>query len=233
VTRQLSDYSWTEIPERPVILIPLGSCEQHGPHLPLDTDTCIATHVALAAASHLRAANVPALVAPGLPYGASGEHADFPGTLSLGTAVLAAVLTELCRSADWCTRVIFVNGHGGNVDGLVHAVSVLRAEGRDVAWFSCQNRGGDAHAGRTETSAMLALAPHRVSAEPWQIGETLPLEDLICRLRAEGVRDVSRSGILGDPTGANSDEGRRTLEGMAHDLVTAIERGELSPHRQV
>src|SRR5689334_2633361 len=90
-----------------VIVVPLGATEQHGPHLPLGTDTTIAC----ALASGLAAAR-EVVVAPALPYGSSGEHAGFEGTLSIGQAALELVLIELVRSA--ASPVLFVSAHGGN-----------------------------------------------------------------------------------------------------------------------
>ena len=94
--------------------MPLGSCEQHGPHLPLGTDTIIAT----ALADRLAARCPDIVVAPALAISASGEHAGFPGTLSIGTDTTAAVLVELARSADWAAGIVLVNGHGGNADAV-------------------------------------------------------------------------------------------------------------------
>lgn len=119
---------------RPVVLVPVGSTEQHGPHLPLDTDTRIATAVADAVAARH---DGTVLVAPPLAYGSSGEHAGFPGTLSIGQAATEAVLVELVRSAgDEVRLVVLVNGHGGNAGPVARAVATLTAEGRAVAaWW--------------------------------------------------------------------------------------------------
>ncbi len=210
---------WPEIPEAPLLVVPLGSVEQHGHHLPLGTDTSVACAVAEAAAGALD----DALLAPALAYGASGEHEDFPGTVSLGTEALTGLLVEYGRSAGrWAARVLLVNGHGGNVEALRTAGEVLRAEGRDVAWFPCGVPGGDAHAGRTETSLMLHLAPERVRETLAEAGPTAPIGDLLPRLRAEGVRGVSPNGVLGDPAGASADEGRALLAGIVDRLVAAV-----------
>lgn len=116
-------------------MIPLGSTEQHGPHLPLDTDTRIATAVARRARARL---GDGWLVAPAIAYGASGEHQSFAGTISLGTEALTLLLVEYGRSAGtWARRLVFVNGHGGNVAALGAAVARLRAEGRDAGWCPC------------------------------------------------------------------------------------------------
>ncbi len=209
---------WPEIPPAPLLVVPLGSVEQHGHHLPLGTDTSVACAVAEAAVGSLDGA----LMAPALAYGASGEHEGFPGTISIGTAALTGLLVEDGRSAGrWAGRLLVVNGHGGNLDALRAAVPLLRAEGRDVAWFPCGVPGGDAHAGRTETSLMLHVEPAGVREDLAVPGETAPIGTLLPRLRAEGVRGVSPTGVLGDPAGASRAEGVALLRRMAEELVAA------------
>jgi mycofactocin system creatininase family protein len=213
----LAGSHWPELPDAPLLVVPLGSLEQHGHHLPLGTDTS----VACAAAEGAVAALDGVLLAPALAYGASGEHEGFPGTISIGTEALTGLLVEYGRSAcRWAGRVLVVNGHGGNLDALRSAVPLLRAEGRDVAWFPCGVPGGDAHAGRTETSLMLHVEPDGVG-EDRAAGETTPIGDLLPRLRAEGVRAVSPTGVLGDPAGASADEGAALLTGLVDRLVAA------------
>ena len=202
----------------PVLLVPVGSTEQHGPHLPLDTDSAVATAVAEGLATRLRATGVDAVVAPGLSYGSSGEHQDFPGTLSIGTPALQLVLVELARSATtWAPRVVFVNGHGGNLDALTSAVALLRSEGRDVAWVPCAAADGathDVHAGFDETSLLARLRPDSVRLDRAEAGVTTAIGDLLPRLRADGVRAVAPNGILGDPTGATPEAGAELLAAM-------------------
>jgi mycofactocin precursor peptide peptidase len=214
----LGELTWPEV--RPAILaVPLGSCEQHGPHLPLDTDT----RIAVALAAGLAAARPDVVVAPALAYGASGEHAAFAGTLSLGLDALATALIELGRSADAFTGVVFVNGHGGNADAVGRAVEVLVAEGRRVLAWS-PRWDGDAHAGRTETALLLALAPATVRLERAEPGATAPLADLLPRLRAGGVAAVSPNGVLGDPAGATAAEGTALLATLTADLAATVDR---------
>lgn len=208
---------WPEIPAGPLLVVPLGSVEQHGHHLPFGTDTAIACAVADEASASLSGA----LVAPALAYGASGEHEDFPGTISIGTEALTGLLIEYGRSAcRWAARLLIVNGHGGNLDALRVAVPLLRSEGRDVAWFPCGVPGGDAHAGRTETSLMLHVEPEGVRS-PRPAGVTTPVGELLPRLRAEGVRAVSPTGVLGDPAGATPGEGAALLADLVDRLVAA------------
>ena len=205
------------------LLVPVGSCEQHGPHLPLDTDTRIAAAIAHGAARHADGVRV----APALAYGASGEHQAFPGTLSIGTEALTTVLVELGRSAfpdppeadgPPYRSLVFVNGHGGNTWAVRRAVEVLVQEGRPVSSWAPAVADGDAHAGRTETSLLLAVAPDAVGDER-PAGDPRPLDEVLEVLRADGVRGVSPNGVLGDAAGASAEEGEALFAGLVEELV--------------
>ncbi len=219
---ELAGATWPRVEAtggRTVLAVPLGSLEQHGPHLPLDTDTRIAAAVAAGLAA--RCAGVA--VAPAVPYGASGEHADFPGTLLLGHEVLADLIVELVRSARRSfAGVVLVNAHGGNEDALGAAQRRCAVEGDDVLVWRAVVPDGDAHAGRTETSLLLAIDPAAVRLSLAEPGCTEPLATLLPRLRAEGVRPVSSNGVLGDPTGASVEEGRELLEALVRDLTDVV-----------
>ncbi len=206
---ELAETVWTQLPARPVVLIPVGSTEQHGPHLPLETDTLVATSVA-----RRLAGGIEGYVAPAVAFGASGEHQGFPGVLSIGTDALRVMLVELVRSLSlWAGRVVLVNGHGGNVEAVERAVRQLVHEGHDVVWVPC-SVAGDAHAGRTETSLLLHLAPWLVRTQKAEAGNTRPLPELLPKLRSYGVQHVAPNGVLGDPTGASADEGKALFEQM-------------------
>jgi creatinine amidohydrolase/Fe(II)-dependent formamide hydrolase-like protein len=250
VTRH-ADRPWPAVGAE-VVLVPVGSIEQHGPHLPLDTDTRIAVAVCEAVAD----SRPGVVVAPAITYGASGEHQAFPGTLSIGTEALTRVLVELSRSAEAMAaaigqslphdadaeamtatigqslphdapaeamadvpgqavpRLVFVNGHGGNVDAFAAA---------GVRVWHVSVPGGDAHAGRTETSLLLHLAPDVVgpAREP---GNTMPLRDLLPALQNDGLRPHAPNGILGDPTGATAEEGAALFARLVDDLTTFLDR---------
>ncbi len=218
---RLGERTWTELDGRPTVLVPVGALEQHGPHLPLDTDTRIAAAVARRAG----AGDPGLLLAPPLAYGASGEHEGFAGTLSIGHEALRAVLVELGRSAArWAGRLLFVNGHGGNLPTVPDAVVQLRHEGRDVAWFGCAVPRGDAHAGRTETAILLALDPDVVRADALEPGNTAPLAELLPVLVRGGTAAASPNGVLGDPRGATAAEGEELLAGLVTDLRERLHR---------
>ncbi|WP_044483837.1 mycofactocin biosynthesis peptidyl-dipeptidase MftE [Mycobacterium colombiense] len=209
------------------VMVPVGSTEQHGPHLPLDTDTRIATAVAGAARARL---GREWLVAPAIAYGASGEHQSFAGTISLGTEALTLLLVEYGRSAaGWARRLVFVNGHGGNVEALSSAVALLRAEGRDAGWCPCLTAGGDAHAGHTETSVLLHISPAVVRTEQSVAGNTAPLPELLGSMRRGGVAAVSPVGVLGDPTTATAAEGERIFTEMVDGCVRRVSRWRPGP----
>ncbi len=220
---RLADLSSPEVAERArsgaVLAVPLGSTEQHGPHLPLSTDT----DIAVALCERLAERREDVLVAPAVPYGSSGEHAGYAGTLSIGQAALELLVLELGRSAgDSFERLLFVCGHGGNAAPLARAVATLRAESRDVCLYLPTWRG-DPHAGRPETSMLLALTPDRVRMDRAEPGDSRPLRQTLPLMLAGGVRAVSENGVLGDPTGADAAEGQALLDQLTGDLLATVE----------
>ena len=201
-----------------VLVVPVGATEQHGPHLPVTTDTDIAVAVATSAAE----VDPLLLVAPAVAYGSSGEHAGFAGTLSLGQEATETLLVELGRSAAITfDHVVLACTHGGNADPLTRALTRLAREGHPVTGWWPRWRG-DLHAGRTETSLMLAIAPGTVRVDRMAPGDRRPADELLPLLRAGGVRSVSANGVLGDPAGATADEGRELIRAAAADLATVV-----------
>lgn len=178
--------------------------------------------IAVALAEALAAVCGDVAVAPALPFGSSGEHAGFPGTLSLGQDALEAAVVELVRSADHFEGVVLVSWHGGSAEPLARAVTRLRGEGRHVScWEPCVE-GADAHAGRFETSLMLAIAPWLVGpARP--VGSTHSLACLLPLLRDHGVRAISLNGVLGDARGASAVEGAAYLSELVADLGAFVD----------
>lgn len=213
----------------PLAVLPLGATEQHGPHLPTDTDAVIAREIASSAVIGMENAGMTPELLPTQAIGASGEHAGFAGLASIGTEVLGRVIVEIGRSVcEWAPRLLIVNAHGGNVAALSEAVVRLRAEGRDVAWVGCETAAGsgDTHAGLGETSIMLAIAPERVRMEAAAPGCAEPIEQILPALRRGGVEAVSANGVLGDPTGASAERGRAMLDGNVRRIVAAARAWE-------
>jgi mycofactocin system creatininase family protein len=222
VAMHLGRATWPEIAATQrgcVLAIPVGSLEQHGPHLPLDTDTRIAVELA----ERLSRTRPDVVVAPAVAYGASGEHAAFPGTLLINHEVLADLLVELVRSARSAfAGVVLVSTHGGNHEGLSLVGERCRADGDGVLIWSPSPPQSDAHAGRTETSLMLAIDPSVVRMDLAEAGCNEPLAAILPRLRAEGVRPISSNGVLGDPQGASANEGVRLLDAMTRELADSV-----------
>ena len=248
----LADLPWPDVGGRvtagSVLAVPLGATEQHGPHLPLSTDTDVA--VALAAGLAARRADV--VVAPPVGYGSSGEHAGFAGTISIGQQALELTLLELGRSAaETFGYILFLCTHGGNREPATRAAARLRGESVDaVLWMgggaSPEGPGSrrsissamarlmlrlngrrqaptaGAHAGRAETAIQLALDPGRVWMSRAEAGNQTPIAELMPLLRTAGVRAASRNGVLGDPSGASAAEGAELLAALSDDLLAAV-----------
>ncbi|WP_033289517.1 mycofactocin biosynthesis peptidyl-dipeptidase MftE [Amycolatopsis jejuensis] len=219
---RLADLSSPDVATRAasgaILAVPVGATEQHGPHLPLGTDTDIAT----ALCDRLAAGRPDVVVAPAVAYGSSGEHAGFAGTLSIGQAATELLLVELGRSAsDTFRRLLFVSAHGGNAASVTRAVATLRAESRNVSVFQPRWQG-DPHAGRPETALQLALRPEVVQMDQAAPGDGRPLAELLPVLRRGGVRAVTDTGVLGDPTRATADEGRALLDDLTTQLLAHV-----------
>jgi creatinine amidohydrolase len=242
----LGDLTWPEVEELAadgaVLAVPVGATEQHGPHLPMATDT----DVVMALAARLAARRRDVIVAPPVGYGSSGEHSSFAGAISIGRNALELMLVELGRSAAETFRhVLFLSAHGGNDGPVTRATDRLRAESYDVvAWMpghhpalvpaeaiGVADRGrprrdilADAHAGRVETSIQLSLGPDRVRRGLAAADNTGPIAELMPVLRTSGVRAVSPDGVLGDPVGASADEGAELLRWLESQLLSVVSR---------
>ncbi|ABG06057.1 Creatininase [Rubrobacter xylanophilus DSM 9941] len=241
---RLAEMSWPEV-ERAVaaghttVILPLGATEQHGPHLPLGTDT-----VRAGALAELLAERLPgALVAPALPFGCSDEHAGFPGLLGVEKETLARLLVEAARrAAAWgARRLVLLSAHGGNGEALALAREALRRELPQLAVWSEEDllspspalasvarREGipegelGLHAGEGETSEMLSLRPDLVRRDRARPGYTGDMGAVVEALRSGGLRAAHESGVLGDPTRAEAGRGDAYLEARAEELARAV-----------
>jgi creatinine amidohydrolase/Fe(II)-dependent formamide hydrolase-like protein len=240
----LGELTWPEAAERfrevDVALLPVGSLEQHGPHLPLDTDAYDADLTARRVAEACR--DPKPLVLPLIPYGVSYAHEDFAGTLSVSPDTLARMVHEIGMGVarEGITKLVIVNGHGGNGPALHFAAQMIN---RDAHIFTCVDTGetsdadvaeicdvkNDAHAGDIETSTTLAVRPHLVRmhrAESFVPEFSSSYLDFTSR-RSVGwyarTARISPTGTLGDPTRATPEKGERIWEVMIRRLVELVE----------
>jgi creatinine amidohydrolase len=227
--------------DRVLIVLPVASVEQHGPHLPVFTDTMIGLEV-LRRALELRSDDGRVWVLPAQAYGKSNEHTGFAGTFGLSAATLAATLKDLARgvAASGLKRLMFLNSHGGNPEILDYVARDVRQELGLLCFTAHPYRFGLAnqilegveegygiHAGEKETSVMLAIAPELVHTERY-MPELPAVRQSMRHFTLKGAasfgwltRDLSRSGTIGDPRAATAEKGRTVLEAEAH-LVTEI-----------
>jgi creatinine amidohydrolase len=229
----LADLTWPEaaaaFQRAKVALLPVGSCEQHGRHLPMDTDAAVADALARRLAARL---GDLAVLCPTINYGLSEHHLGFAGTMTLRPATLLAVLADLLESLRHAglDRVLVVNGHGGNIDAINLAARTARRDHgmivASVMWaVLAADVVGDAaasstygHACETETSVALSLFDARVRLEqldtPSPRRSVDPLTDPPSGSVQEPVwlHEWSEDGALGDPASANRLTGERIVE---------------------
>ncbi|WP_196797420.1 creatininase family protein [Gloeocapsa sp. PCC 7428] len=240
--------TWTDIQAMPnkqdvVLVQPVGAIEQHGPHLPLIVDAAIGTAV-LGKALEKLDASIPAYALPTLYYGKSNEHWHFPGTIALSAQTLLSTLIEIAESLYRAgfRKLVLMNSHGGQPQVMEIAARDLHVKYEDFLVFplftwrvphavnellSLKEQQLGIHAGDAETSLMLSILPEQVKMQA-AIAEypELPEDSL---LSMEGklpfawtTRDLSRSGVLGDPTVATKEKGDRILESVSDGWVKAI-----------
>lgn len=228
-----------------VVLIPLGALEQHGPAMPLGTDTIRAEDICARVAARLSGGVV---IAPTLPIGVSPHHLAFPGTVTLTTTTFAAVVREVVlglHRQGW-TRILAVTGHGGNNATLTTVAQDLLGSHPALrfAWTPLTAvvpdvvaRAGvsevHGHCGEAETSQMLFVAPHLVREDLAEPGTTRPdeLSDLARLARsttypALSLRydELSANGVLGDPTAASADLGAQIVTTATDRICDFITR---------
>lgn len=235
------------MPDKPnvVIVQPVGAIEQHGPHLPLIVDAAIGTAV-LGKALEKLDASIPAYALPPLCYGKSNEHWHFPGTITLSAQTLMTTLIEVAESVYRAgfRKLVLMNAHGGQPqimeivardlhqqyeDFLVFPLFTWRVPHIAGEFLSLKEKEFGIHAGDAETSMMLAILPEQVKMEAAvaEYPQGLPEDSL---LSMEGklpfawtTRDLSQSGVLGDPTAATQEKGDRLWESVADGWVKVIQ----------
>jgi len=223
-----------------VALLPVGAVEQHGPHLPLDTDAFDADYLARRVAE--ACSDPKPLVLPPIAYGVSYHHADFTGTVGISNDTLAKMIYEIGMSVsrNGIRKLVMINGHGGNSPALNYAAQMIN---RDARIFVCVDTGetsdvdidkiietpNDVHAGEIETSTGLAVRPQLVKMDqakkhiPKFSSRYLDFTSKRGVLWYAYTRKISPSGVMGDPTKASAAKGERIWEIMIAHLVSLIE----------
>jgi creatinine amidohydrolase/Fe(II)-dependent formamide hydrolase-like protein len=240
----LGELTWPRAKERllevDLAILPVGSIEQHGPHLPLDTDAFDANYLAYQVAN--LCSDPKPLVLPLIPYGISYHHEDFSGTISVSPDTLSRLVYEVGLSCakNGIRKLVIINGHGGNVPALQFASQMIN---RETHIFTCVESGetsdtdihalietpNDAHAGELETSTSLASRPGLVKLDkarkfvPRFSSRYLNFSTKRSVEWYGRTAKISQSGVLGDPTKASSEKGKRILDMMIAHLVEFIE----------
>ncbi len=236
--------TWKEIEERLKVvdtaILPCGAIEQHGPHLPVDIDYYDAVYLANKVGE---ACSEPRpFVLPPIPYGVSYHHEDFKGTLSVTNDSLSRFVYDIGMNLakNGIKKLIILNGHGDNAPTLSYAAQMIN---RDAEIFVCVDTGetsdidlydlietpNDIHAGEIETSTTMALRPEVVRMDE-VVNETLEFGSKYLDYTSDrGVAwyvqtsKISESGIMGDPTKANAEKGKKMWEIMVAHLVGFVE----------
>jgi len=238
------EMKWPEAEERfkvvDTALLPVGSIEQHGPHLPLDTDAYDAEYLSQKVAE--ACSDPKPLVLPLISYGVSYEHSDFSGTISIGNETLSRLVYEIGISIanNGINKLVIINGHGGNGPALNFAAQIIN---RDAHIFVCVDSGetsdvdvyglvgtqNDIHAGEAETSTSLAVRPHLVRMDlarpsvPRFSSRYLNFTNRRYVNWYAHTKRLSKNGVIGDPTKASAEKGRRIWQAQIAHLVSLVE----------
>jgi creatinine amidohydrolase/Fe(II)-dependent formamide hydrolase-like protein len=239
----LGELTWQEAKQRltevDIALLPVGSTEQHGPHLPLDTDAFDALYLASAVSAAMDRPRP--LVLPLIPYGVSYHHMEFSGTISIGNETLTRLVYDVGMSVarHGIRKLVIVNGHGGNSPALQNSAQMIN---RDARIFTCVDTGetsdvdvgriietpNDVHAGELETSTALAARPHLVRMDrsrksvPRFSSRYLNFSTSRSVEWYTQTERISRTGVLGDPTRATPEKGERLWQIMVDHLVRFV-----------
>jgi creatinine amidohydrolase len=232
--------SWTEVDEalkeRPVALLPVGATEAHGPHLPLSTDTVIATEMARRGAAKLKEHGIPSLILPPVAFTVADFAADFAGTVTLPPETAISLMRDVCIAAGKRFRAVaLVNIHlePRHIDSLKKAVDEARKAGASVCWADVTKKRwaemlGEAfqqgdHGGAFETSLMMAAAPEMVR-ERERIS-LAPVDGLMPALK-KGAKSFAEAGgedaYFGDPTAASAEDGETLFEALGEILSLSV-----------
>ena len=226
-----------------IVILPVASLEQHGPHLPVEVDSVLGEAVALRTAGKLVARAVPALVLPVVWTGLSEHHMSFGGTVTLDFPAFSAVIEGVARSAQrhGFKRLVLLNAHGGNENALRTISDELTPRiGMPIVqltyWYAAapaiakilESQGALMHACEAETSMMMVLRPELVAEDripPALSSNALEMAGGVYRWRTIGSR--SATGVIGDPAAATADKGERLLGAISDALADKLGNTEL------
>lgn len=242
--RRLGELTWREAealkPSAPVVLVPVGSTEAHGPHLPLATDAILSEELALRAAAALDAAGFATIVAPTVTYAITQYAAEFAGTISIAAATATALIGDVCASlvAQGLARICLINSHlePAHVTSLKDAcarvrdatgVAVVFPDQLDRRWartLTDEFKRGACHAGRYETSLVLAARPELVRDDVRRGLMVKPID--LARAMREGKRTFGEAGAaeayFGDPAAASVEEGNDLYARLVAMVVAEV-----------
>ena len=222
----------------PVVILPIGSLEQHGPHCPVDMDISIPYHIAVETAEHID--DFPVIVGPPVWTGFTHYNMGGYGTITVRLETFIDVVSDVCRSikANGFDRIIMMNGHGGNVAPVTAIAnklaqedimtlsfpywSLVQQEMRD--WSTADGRG-PGHGGEWETACQIYLRPHLVLMDRREAGKTRwPYSPAVKKYaHTPERRRESANGTWGDPFAATPEKGERILQ-LAVERLTAMVR---------
>jgi creatinine amidohydrolase/Fe(II)-dependent formamide hydrolase-like protein len=240
----LGELTWPESKKRfasvDIALLPTGSIEQHGPHLPLDTDSFDADYLARQVAD--RCSNPKPIVLPLIPYGVSYHHEEFSGTISVTNETLSKFVYEIGMSVarNGVKKLLIINGHGGNSPALTFAAQMINrdahifvgvdsGETSDIDIEGMVDTANDVHAGEIETSTTLAIRPHLVNMKKAQKSVPGFSSRYLNFTSKRGIswyaytHRISSNGVMGDPSKASAEKGAKIWEVMIEHLVNLAE----------
>ncbi len=223
-----------------VAILPIGSTEAHGPHLPLATDVIISEEMSLRAAEKLRAQGLETMVMPAIAYSVTDFSAEFSGTISIKKETAAALIRDVCVSLykQGARLIVIANSHlePEHVASINEAIERVKQEtGRAVAFpdkrrrrwaqtLTEEFRRGDCHAGSYETSLVMAARPELVRENIRQSLESVPIS--IAAKIKQGARNFTEAGgndaYFGDPSAASQQEGEAMYHALSDMIVTAV-----------
>ena len=252
--KTLSDMTWEELQEAlketDIVLVPVGSTEQHGPHLPMYSDTWQGIDIAKRVTRQLAAKGIKVVPGPAIPFGPSSYMTSFPGTVNISADLLKDLIKQVCMCLiqHGFKKIVLVLGHGGNWPTMQVAAQELVDETSAtvvaVNWLPVQtaryadvlgSKQQEGHSGEGETARMLATIPelvvmerarphHPVSSKAKIIGDEKPLMGGGYLNPIKNFKNTTPVGNIGDPRGATAETGEKLYAIICDWICALIER---------